>query len=120
MISFRLLSMILFPLDITSALTFFLIYPLNSLIVLMQGIGFQCIKPLFEERGKNVYFNIYVIILLQVISLLIASFIIMPIIPNPYDHSLGLIYILLINLVISFGIAVLLLYLGIRKLNRLE
>ena len=111
---------ILFPLDFSSALTFFFLYPLNSLIILMQGIGFQCIKPLFDERGKNVYFNIYVIILLQVISLLIASFIIMPIIPNPYDHSLGLIYILLINLVISFGIAVLLLYLGIRKLNRLE
>jgi len=111
---------ILFPLDLSSALTFFFLYPLNSLIILMQGIGFQCIKPLFEERGKNVYFNIYVIMLLQVISLLLASFIIMPIIPNPYDHSLGLIYILLINLGISFGIAVLLLYLGIRKLNRLE
>lgn len=111
---------ILFPLDFSPALTFFFIYPLNSLIILMQGIGFQCIKPLFEERGKNVYFNIYVIILLQVISLLIASFIIMPIIPYPFDHSLGLMYILLINLGISFGIAVLLLYLGIRKLNRLE
>ena len=111
---------ILFPLDFSSALTFFFLYPLNSLIILMQGIGFQCIKPLFDERGKNVYFNIYVIMLLQVISLLISSFVIMPIIPNPYDHSLGLIYILLINLVISFGIAVLLLYLGIRKLNRLE
>jgi hypothetical protein len=111
---------ILFPLDFSSALTFFFLYPLNSIIILMQGIGFQCIKPLFEERGKNVYFNIYVIILLQVISLLIASFIIMPIIPNPFDHSLGLIYILLINLGISFGIAVLLLYLGIRKLNKLE
>lgn len=111
---------ILFPLDFSSALTFFLVYLLNSLITLTQGIGFQCIKPLFDERGKNVYFNIYVIIFLQVISLLISSFLVMPIIPNPFDHSLGLVYILLINLVISSGIAGLLLSLGIRKLNRLE
>ncbi|MHA2283882.1 MAG: hypothetical protein ACXAC5_23830 [Promethearchaeota archaeon] len=111
---------ILFPLDFFVALTYFVLFPINSFIVLVQAIGFQCFKPLFEERGKNVYFNIYFIILLQVISLLISSSIIMPIIPITFDHSLGLIYILLINMGISSSIALLLLHLGIRKLNRLE
>ena len=111
---------ILFPLDLFSALTFFFLYPINTLTILIQAIGIQCIKPMFEERGKNIYFNIYLIILIQVISLLIATFSIISIIPDSIDHSLGLLYILLTNAGISAGIALLLLYLGIRKLNRLE
>ena len=86
----------------------------------MHAIGIQCIKPLFDERGKNVYFNIYLIILIQVISLFIAVSIIMPNIPFTFDHSLGLIYIMLINIGISLGFAILLLLLGVRKLNRIE
>ena len=111
---------ILYPLDILTALTFFFLYPMNSIIICAQAIGVQCFKPLFGELGKNAYINIYIIILLQVISLYLSSLIIMLIIPNTFDHSLGLIYILLTNIGTSFGIAVLLLFLGIRKLNHLE
>ncbi|MFX0105304.1 MAG: hypothetical protein ACFE75_07430 [Candidatus Hodarchaeota archaeon] len=111
---------ILFPLDFLSALTFFFLYPINTLIILIQATGIQCIKPMFEERGKNVYFNIYLTIFIQVTALLIATFIIVPIIPAYIDHSLGLLYILLTNTGLSAGIALLLIYLGIRKLNRLE
>lgn len=111
---------ILFPLDFFAACTFFLFYLINTFIVLMHAIGIQCIKPLFDERGKNVYFNIYLIILIQVISLFIAVSIIMPNIPFTFDHSLGLIYIMLINIGISLGFAILLLLLGVRKLNRIE
>ena len=111
---------ILYSLDIFTALTFFILYLMNSIIIFAQAIGVQCFKPLFGERGKNAYINIYIIILLQVISLYLSSLIIMLIIPNTFDHSLGLIYILLTNIGTSFGIAVLLLFLGIRKLNHLE
>lgn len=111
---------ILFPLDFFAACTFFLFYLINTFIVLIHAIGIQCIKPLFDERGKNVYFNIYLIILIQVISLFIAVSLIMPNIPFTIDHSLGLIYILLINTGISLGFAILLLLLGVRKLNRIE
>lgn len=111
---------VLFPLDLFSALIFFFLYPMNTLTILIQAIGIQCIKPMFDEKGKSVYFNIYLIIFIQVISLLIATFIIIPIVPQYIDHSLGLLYILLTNVGISIGLALLLLYLGIRKLNRLE
>jgi hypothetical protein len=111
---------IVFPLDLFTALTFFILYLADSLIVLIQAIGFQCFRPLFSERGKNVYFNIYFIMLLQVISLLLSIFLIMPLIPFTYDHSLGLIYVLLINLGISLSIAVLFIYLGIKRLEKIE
>ncbi|MFX1313065.1 MAG: hypothetical protein ACFFHD_10680 [Promethearchaeota archaeon] len=111
---------ILFSLNFFSTLMYFFLYPINTIIILIQAIGIQCIKPMFNERGKNVYFNIYLIILNQIISLLLAIFIIIPLIPNFIDHSFGLLYILLTNIGISAGIAFLLLYFGIRKLNHLE
>jgi hypothetical protein len=111
---------ILFPLDLLTGLTFFFFYLINTFLLLMHAIGIQCIKPLFDERGKNVYFNIYFIILLQIISLLISVFLVVPNVPQYFDHSLGLLNILLINLGISYSFAFLLLILGIHHLNRVE
>ncbi|UCC20326.1 MAG: hypothetical protein JSV62_03290 [Promethearchaeota archaeon] len=111
---------ILFPLDFLSAFTFFLFYPLITLIILMQAIGIQCFRTMFDEKGKNVYFNIYLIIMFQIISLLIATFFITPSADNFIDHSLGLLYILFTSLGLSFGIALLSITLGIRRLNQLE
>ncbi|MFX1525119.1 MAG: hypothetical protein ACFFCC_16550 [Promethearchaeota archaeon] len=111
---------ILFPLDFITGLLFFILYPTNSFIVLMQAIGFQCLRPLFDERGKNIYINIYFIMLLQIVPLVIASSIILPIIPFSFDHSLALIYILLINIGVSSIFGLLVLYLGVRRINKLE
>lgn len=111
---------ILFPLDLITGLLFFILYPINSFIVLMQAIGFQCLRPLFDERGKNIYINIYFIMLLQIVPLVVASSIILPIIPFSFDHSLALIYILLINIGVSSMFGLLVLYLGVRRINKLE
>ncbi|MFX1326295.1 MAG: hypothetical protein ACFE8N_15200 [Promethearchaeota archaeon] len=111
---------ILFPLDFLTGITFFFFYLLNTFLLVMHAVGIQCIKPLFDERGKNVYFNIYFIVLLQIISLLIAVFIVVPNVPQYFDHSLGLLYILLINLGVSYSFAFVLHFLGIWNLNRVE
>jgi hypothetical protein len=111
---------ILFPLDILSALTFFFFYLVNTFLLLVHAIGIQCVKPLFDEHGKNVYFNVYFIIFTQIISLIISIFIVVPNLPNIIDHSLGLLYILLINIGVSYGLALILLFFGIRNLNRIE
>ncbi|MFX1480091.1 MAG: hypothetical protein ACFFCI_18380 [Promethearchaeota archaeon] len=111
---------LLFPLNIYTAMTFFFSYLINSFLVLVHAIGIQCIKPLYGERGKHVYFNMYLIVLIQIVSLFIAIFLVIPNIPSYLDHSLAMLYILLVNLGISSGFAVLLLYFGIYKLNRTE
>ena len=111
---------ILFLLDFLVAMTFFFFYLTNSFLMLIQAIGIQCIRPLFDEKGKNVYFNIYLLLVIQILSLFFSFFLILPNIPSYIDHSLGLLYILLVNLGISYGFAFLLLYLGLRKLNRIE
>ncbi len=91
-----------------------------SIEILLEALAIQCIKPLFEERGKEAFFNIYLILIFQVLSLFLTLFIVMPNLSPLISASIGLIYIMLINLVISGMIASLMIYLGIRKLNKIE
>ncbi len=88
--------------------------------ILLEALAIQCIKPLFEERGKEAFFNIYLILIFQIFSLLITLFIIMPNLSPMIPASIGIIYILLVNLLISGILSLLMVYLGIRKLNKIE
>jgi len=111
---------LLFALNIYSVGFFFGIYFIYCLIVLIQVVGLQCIRPFFDERGKQIYFKIYFIFVLQFISLLISLFINIPLFPIVIDYSLGFLYILLTNIGISSIIAFLMLSIGIFKLNRTD
>ena len=92
----------------------------NSIVILLEALAIQCIKPLFEERGKDVFFNIYLLIIFQVTSLLITLFLVMPFFSPLLNVSIGIIVILLVNLLVSGIISVLALYLGIIRLNKIE
>jgi len=111
---------LLFGLNIYSIGFFFCIYFIYCSIVLIQVVGLQCIRPFFDERGKQIYFKIYFIFFLQFISLLISLFINIPLFPIVIDYSLGFLYILLTNIGISSIIAFLMLSIGIFKLNRTD
>jgi len=111
---------LLFGLNIYSVGFFFCIYFIYCSIVLIQVVGLQCIRPFFDERGKQIYFKIYFIFFLQFISLLISLFINIPLLPIVVDYSLGFLYILLTNIGISSIIAFLMLSIGIFKLNRTD
>ncbi len=111
---------ILFQIDILLTFVFFLAFMIYSIEILLEALAIQCIKPLFEERGKEAFFNIYLILILQVLSLLITLFILMPNLSPLTSASIGLIYIMLTNLIISAVISLLLIYIGIRKLNKIE
>jgi hypothetical protein len=110
----------LFQIDFILTLVFFLAFMIYSGAILLEALAIQCIKPLFEERGKDVFFNMYLILIVQVISLLITLFIVMPNLSPVVPASIGIIYILLVNLGVSGIIACLMIYLGIRKLNQIE
>jgi len=111
---------LLFGLNIYSIGFFFCIYFIYCSIVLIQVVGLQCIRPFFDERGKQIYFKIYFIFFLQFISLLISLFINIPLFPIVIDYSLGFLYILLTNIGISSIIAFLMLSIGIFRLNRTD
>jgi hypothetical protein len=99
---------------------FFIMFLFNSTIIILQATAIQCIKPLFEERGKDVFFNIYLIILLQISSLLITLIITIPNFSPYINLSLGLFIILLVNMSISATLSMIVFYIGIRNLNNFE
>jgi hypothetical protein len=119
-ISLTIFFTFLFQIDFVLILVFFLAFMIYSAEILLEAIAIQCIKPLFEERGKEAFFNIYLILIIQVFSLFITLFIVMPNLSPYISASIGLIYIMLINLVISGLIASLMIYFGISKLNKIE
>ncbi len=111
---------ILFSLNIATIGFFISTYFVHCFIFLIQLVGLQCLRPLYGEKGKQIYFKIYFIGLLQVISLLITLFITIPIFPIVIDYSFGFLHILFINIGIAGIFAVVLLLLGLLKLNRTD
>jgi hypothetical protein len=111
---------IIFNLNLLFICLFFLFFLLNCFSLLLQAIGIQCYNPLFEERGKDLFLMIYLIIFIQIVSLVISLYIVIPKISYSKDISIGLLYILFINLVITTIISVFILVLGLLKLRKRE
>ena len=110
----------MFQLDLLLILIFFFTFIINSIIILLQSMGVQFLRPLFQERRKNLIFNNYIIFALQVISLLLTLYIFIPSIGDLYTPTTILLFLLIINLGISSSIALILLFVGIWKLERIE
>jgi len=108
----------LFKLQIVVILVFFLMYFIHCVIILFQVVGIQCYNPLFDERSKDLFFNLYLLTTLQILSLTISLFITIPSLPYEIDLSLGLIIILITNSIISLGFSFLVLFLGFQKLKK--
>jgi len=111
---------LLFQLELVYSLIFLITFMTYCLVIQLQAIGIQCFNPLFEERGKHAYLISYFIIFLQVISFFIALLILIPFASNTLDNSLGLLYILLINLVITSGFSIFIILIGFTKLQNVE
>jgi len=110
---------IMFLLDFLSAVFFYLFFIMISMITLIQALGIQCIRPLYEERGKFIYFNMYFMALVQVISFFLS--LLLFIYPTSFiNYTLGLNLIIYIYIGVSSIFATLLLLIGIIKLNKIE
>lgn len=109
-----------FQIDFIVSLLFFIGFILNSIVILLQSMGTQCIRPRFEERRRNLVINNYLILIFQIVSFLLTIFIFIPTTPVGISPYLGLVLIILINLGFSGVIASFVFYSGIRRLNALE
>ncbi|MHA1931225.1 MAG: hypothetical protein ACW96X_01725 [Promethearchaeota archaeon] len=111
---------LLFQLELIYSLIFFISFMVFCFVIQLQAIGVQCLNPLFEERGKHAYLISYFVILLQVVSFFITLIIFIPFTSDTINNSLGLMYILLINLAITSGFSILIIILGLNKIQKLE
>lgn len=111
---------LIFQLDILLFLVFFIIYFLVNLTVVLEMIGIQCLKPIFKDRKSMIMVNVYILIILQIISLLLTFSVFIPYISNDMEPILALLYIFIIHFGITLGIATVLFFLGIRKISKFE
>jgi len=111
---------LLFQLELIYSLIFFITFWLYCFVIQLQAIGVQCFNPLFEERGKQAYLISYFVIFLQVVSFFLALLIFIPFASVTLNNSLGLMYILLINLVFTSGFSFLTILFGLSKIQKIE
>jgi hypothetical protein len=119
-IFFSILFTIIFQLGLLITLIFSLVFILNSLIILLQTIGIQFIRPLFLERRKNLVVNNYLVLFMQVVSLLLTMYIIIPVMSELISPSTAFVSILLVNIAISSGLGALIISFGIWKIKRMD
>lgn len=119
-IFFSTLFAIIFQLGLLIVAIFSLTFILNSLIFLLQTMGIQFLRPLFLERRKNLVVNNYIVLFMQVVSLLLTMYIIIPVMSELISPSTALVSILFVNIAISSGLAALLISLGIRNIKRID
>ena len=111
---------LLFQLELIYSLIFFITFWLYCFVIQLQAIGVQCFNPLFKERGKQAYLISYFVIFLQVVSFFLALLIFIPFASVTLNNSLGLMYILFINLVFTSGFSFLTILFGLSKIQKIE
>ena len=119
LISVTLFTLI-FQLDLLLFLIFIVTYFIVNLTIVLEMIGIQCLKPVFKERKSMVMMNVYILIILQIFSLLLTFSVFIPYISDDMEPILALLYIFIIHFGITSGIAIVLFLLGIRKISKFE
>jgi hypothetical protein len=89
-------------------------------VVIAQAVGIQCLSPAFEEKGSTMTSNNLFLMVLQIVPFQFVLMIIIIVFPIPTSPLLAKFHFLMPNLLISLLSAVPLLFLGIRKLKRIE
>ena len=106
--------------DIFSIIFFFTFYLINCEIVITQAIGIQCFNPSFEEKGRTMTLNIFILMLIQMVPFQLLFFVVMLFLPIPKSPTLAKLSLNTPLLLISLGIAIPLLYFGVKKLRKIE
>ena len=111
---------LIFQLDILLILIFFITFFLVNLTIVLEMIGIQCLKPIFKDRKSMGMMNVYILIILQIFSLLLTFSIFIPNSSNEIEPIIALLYIFIIHFGITSVIATVLFFLGIRKMSKFE
>jgi len=111
---------LIFQLDILLFLIFIVTYFIVNLTIVLEIIGIQLLKPVFKDRKSMVMMNVYILIILQIFSFLLTFSVVIPYISDDMEPILALVYILIVHFGITFGIAIVLFFLGMRKISKFE
>lgn len=120
-IGFTILFSLVLQYDLLTAIFFFFFSGTYNMITVSQAIGIQCLKPSFEEKGGDMMINTQIIVGINIgiiiFNIIFSIQFISSLNPPP---ELVKIFLALPILVLGSGIAIPLLFFGIRKLNKIE
>ena len=106
--------------DLFTIIFFFCFYLINSEVVISQAVGIQCLNPSFEEKGSTMTSNNLMLMVLQFVPFQFVFLFIILAFPIPSSPLLAKFHFLLPLLLISMGIAIPLLFAGLKKLSKIE
>ena len=109
----------IYQFDIVRVLLFFIIFLINSFITILLSTGIQCFKPLFAERQRSAFFNTYLIYSIQFLSFFITFCIYIPTIPYSIEASLGLLYIIILQICVLTILTMVIFIFGIIKIEQI-
>ncbi|MFX1325644.1 MAG: hypothetical protein ACFE8N_11855 [Promethearchaeota archaeon] len=111
---------IFFEFDFFNFIFFFTFYTIYNQLVIFQAIGIQCYSPSFEEKGRTMTTNNLILMVLQLIPFQFIFIIQILVFTPPTSPELAKFYFLGPMLLLSGILAIPLLFLGIRKLSKIE
>ena len=111
---------IFYQYDLFSMVFFFVFYLIHCMSALSEAIGLQSFMPSYEEKGRQMSINVFMLIILQLAPFFMVIFGTIFFVPPNIPADLLKIVLLTPILLISVGFAILLLFFGIKKLNKLE
>ncbi|MBY9006122.1 MAG: hypothetical protein KGD63_05145 [Candidatus Lokiarchaeota archaeon] len=111
---------LIFLLDVFLILILFIFFLSNNIILLFLGIGLQCYNPLFKYEKKIIFINVYYIIIIQLISIFTSINLILLFLPNSSVNLDLLNVILFSNLFVLIIPMIILLFFGLKKINKLH
>lgn len=111
---------IFFEFDVFTIIFFFCFYLIYSQIVISQAIGIQCFAPSFEEKGRTMTTNNLILMVLQMVPFQFLFMFLIIMFTPPLSPELVKFYFLSPMLLLSAGIAIPLLFFGIKKMGKIE
>ncbi len=106
--------------DLFTIVFFFCFYLINSEVVISQAVGIQCLSPSFEEKGSTMTTNNLILMVFQFVPFQFVFLFIIIAFPIPASPELAMFHFLMPLLLISIGVAIPLLFFGLRKLSKIE
>jgi hypothetical protein len=109
---------IISPYNLIWTISFFFLFLTNMELGMIQGIGLQCMNPAFGEKDANMKANSMISMVIQQPVLLVPIFLLIFINPSTI---FGTIIVTMVPLFLyNLFSAVVLLYIGLKRLNKLE
>jgi len=120
-IGFTIFFSLVLQYDLITAIFFFFFMGLYNIITVSQAIGLQCLKPSFEEKGGDMIVNTQIIVGINIgiiiFNIIFGMLFISSLNPPP---DLLKLYFALPVLLLGSGVAIPLLFFGIKKLGKIE